>query len=308
MDIKDLKSFLAVAQHRSFLKAAEALGVAQSTVTKQVRKLEAELGRELFERSSRPIQLSAAGVEMLQVVAPLVNSINTLAGGMPPASERSPVVIACAHGFLNEVMLRTVTLFRDSFPQERVRLRLGTKPELVEMVVSGQVHLAITPAPDRLDALSFQPIAASERMLITPLDHPLLRRPLTSVADIAAFPLVLLGHRTQTRVLLEEAFEREGAAYDVAVELDSMEMVKRYIELGMGVGVAYSIALDRGDDRHLGIVSLSQFLPSEMVGVVTAKGARLPAAARDFITLARSTIGAPQFGQHVPAPKRASKS
>jgi DNA-binding transcriptional LysR family regulator len=158
------------------------------------------------------------------------------------------------------------------------------------MIGDGSVDLAIVPNPDNLTGLAFQPIAASERVIITPHNHPLLVRPLKSLSDLAIYPLILLGYRTHTRTLLEEAFEEQGLSYEVAIELDSMDMVKRYVEIGLGVGVAHRAALDNEDLSHLGVVPLGAFLPSELVGIVTRKDRQLSGYASDFASVLSLTL------------------
>lgn len=290
MDIRELESFCTAAHLRSFSKAAKALKMGQSTVTKHIQKLESELGKELFHRQERPVQLTAAGISLMRIAAPLVDGIRRFAEADSGASPARPITVGCAHGFMNEMLLKAVRAFRDRVPHCPIHIRVGTKPEVIDMVLNGTVDMGITPNPDRLSGLAFQPIAASERVAITPVDHPLLTRPLHSIAELAAYPLVMLGYHTQTRTLLERAFRQNGVSYEVAVEVDSMEMVKRYVELGLGIAIGHRAALDPDDATHLGIVSLSPFLPSELVGIVTKKESQLSGNAGEFVSILTTTL------------------
>lgn len=283
MDLKELQSFCMVARLRSFSKASQSLGIGQPAVTKHIHRLEAELGKSLIERGTRPTQLTPAGLELFRLATPLVEGLLRFARNERQQATLAPVVVACTHGFMNELLLRSVQSFRVVEPHQPVRIKLGTKQDVVSMVTSGAADFGIAPSPDRLKALNFAPLAASERVLITPRDHELLNRPLTSLAEIARYPLILLGYMTQTRVLIEDAFKEHGVAYEVAVELDSMDMVKRYVELGLGIGIGHKIALDAEDSVNLGIVPLSKFLPSELVGVTTSRSRPLPEAAAKLI-------------------------
>jgi len=290
MDLKELESFCMVARLRSFSQASQALKIGQPAVTKHVRRLEDQLGKALFQREARPVQLTAAGAHLLRLAQPLVEGIRDFSE--PPAARaaRTPVVLACTHGFMAEQLLDAVKRFRDRHPHTPLRIRLGTKPEVTAMVMAGKVDFGIAPSPDRLKSLSFLPLAASERVVMTPRDHALLARPLRSLDEIAGYPLILLGYRTQTRVLLEDAFREQGLAYEVAIELDSMDMVKRYVELGLGIGIAHRIALDHADADALGILSLSAFLPSELVGIVMRRDRRLAAEAEEFVEEIRAGL------------------
>lgn len=290
MDLKELESFCEAAKLRSFSRAAKVLRQRQPTVTKHIQKLEAELHLELFRREERPVQLTSAGANLLRVAAPLVEGIKSFIDGGKESPPSPPVVVACAHGFMNEVLLKSVRGFREQMPHSLIRIRIGVKPEIMKMVQTGEVELAITLNPGEQKGIAFQPMAASERVLITPRDHPLLTKPLKSLGEIAGYPLILMGFQTPTRKLLEDEFKRLSLGYEVAVELDSMDMVKRYVELGLGVGIGHRAALDPEDYRHLGIVSLSAFMPSELVGVVTRKDHRLSGPASDFVATFSATL------------------
>ena len=172
MNIKELESFCSAAQLLSFSQAAKSLNIGQPTVTKQIRKLEAELGRELFNRNARPVQLTEAGETLRQIALPLIEGLRNFQE-RGAKIQSSPVSVACPHGFTNELLLRAVQSFRERFPQCQLRIRVGTKAEVLRMVSDGEVDLAVVPNPDDLKNLVFQPLTASERVLITPLDHPL---------------------------------------------------------------------------------------------------------------------------------------
>ena len=88
---------------------------------------------------------------------------------------------------------------------------------------------------------------------------------------------------THTRFLLESELERRGVSYDIIVELDNMDMIKRYVALGMGISVGPRLAIEPEDERELGILSLSHLLPTEQAGVVTLRGKIISTPAMRFI-------------------------
>ena len=158
------------------------------------------------------------------------------------------------------------------------------------MVGNAEVDLGLIPAPERSEEFEFSGIFADERVLITPLNHPLLQKPLTSLDEIAQWPLILRRRETYTSTKLEEEFQRKGLSYEVLMELDSMDMVKRYVALGMGVSVGPRLAIDPEDKKELGIVSLTGLLPMEQSGIVTLRGKTLSTPARRLISVIRQTF------------------
>jgi DNA-binding transcriptional LysR family regulator len=292
MDIRELESFCRAADFRSFSRAAKSLHVGQSTVTKHIQKLETELGQELFNRNERPMQLTPAGIALMRIAAPLVDGLRRFAEAGKTEVPTQPIKVGCAHGFMNEMLLKVVRAFRDRAPHCPIRIKVGTKPEVIDMVLNGVVDFGMLPNPDHMPSLTFQPLAASERVAITALDHPLPTRPLRALSDIAVYPLVLLGYQTQTRTLLEQALKKDGVVPEIAVEVDSVDMVKRYVELGLGVAIVHKASLNPEDYQSLSVVSLSAFLPSELVGIVTRKDAQLPAASIEFVNILASALKA----------------
>ena len=120
--------------------------------------------------------------------------------------------------------------------------------------------------------------------------HCSLDVPLTSLAQIAEGPLILRGKETHTRALLEGEFAKRGLDYEVRVELDSMDLIKRYVSLGMGVAVGPMIAIEPEDREDLGIVGLSRLLPVDQGGIVTLRGKTLSTPAQSFMQATKDTL------------------
>ena len=165
------------------------------------------------------------------------------------------------------------------------------------MVEEGEVDIGLVPGPERSTELDFQGVFGYERVLITPLAHPLLSVPLTSIDQIAQWPLILMRPRTATRTMLEQEFRRRGASYEVVMEMDSMEIIKHYVALGIGVSVGPRLAMDPEDYEELGIVSLANLLPVEQAGIVTLRGKTLSGPAKNFALVLRDVLAPTASGQ-----------
>ncbi len=291
MELGELRSFCTAAELRSISKAAERLGIGQPTVTTHIRKLESELGTMLFDRVRRPIQLTSSGAALSRLATPLVKGIDELATSTSAAEAESPVSIASTQDIIPHALLRVVRVFERMYPHTRFRIRSGIVPDVFDMVKAGEVDMGVAPAPPRRpEDFEFVALFAYERVLITPLGHPLLATPLTSLDRIAEWPLILRTEGTHTRAMLEGQFRRKGLRYEILVELDSMDMIKRYVALGMGVSVGGRLAMEPEDQNTLGIVSLANLLPVEQVGIVTLRGKTLSTPTRNFISVLRDTL------------------
>lgn len=278
------------ARLRSISRAAERLGVGQPTVTTHIKKLEGELSTVLFDRVKRPIQLTLAGRRLAELATPLVEGIDGLAETTAEAEERGPVILAATPDIIPHTLLRVVRVFLARHPHVHLTIKSATRMQVSQMVAEGEADIGIIQHHDRDESFIFDGLFVYERVLITPLDHPLTRQPVESLEQIAQYPLIMMSEGTHTRDLLESELKRRGVGYEIVVDLDSMDMIKRYVALGMGVSVGPRLAIDPEDSETLGVVSLAHILPVEQGGVITLKGKRLSTPTRHFISVMRDVL------------------
>ena len=281
------------ARLRSISRAAERLGIGQPTVTTHIKKLETELNTVLFDRVKRPIQLTLAGRRLSELATPLVEGIDGLADTTAEAEERGPVVLAATPDIIPHTLLRVVRVFLARHPHIHLTIKSATRVQVSQMISEGEADIGIIQHYDRDDAFAFEGLFVYERVLITPLDHPLASQPVESLEQIARYPLILMSEGTHTRDLLESELKRRGVNYEIVVDLDSMDMIKRYVALGMGVSVGPRLAIDPEDHDNLGVVSLAHILPVEQGGIITLKGKRLSSPTQRFIAVMRDTLSVP---------------
>ena len=292
MEIRELRSFCSAARLRSVSRAAEQLGMGQPTVTTHIKKLEAELNTVLFDRVKRPIQLTLAGKRLQELAVPLVEGLDSLAQTASEAEERGPVVLAATPDIIPHTLLRVVRVFMARHPHIHLTIRSATRTQIMRMIADGDADIGIVQHYDRDEAFQFEGLFVYERVLITPLDHPLANEPVEHIEQIGRYPLILMSEGTHTRDLLESEFKRRGISYEIIVDLDSMDMIKRYVALGMGISVGPRLAIDPEDHINLGVISLSHILPVEQGGIVTLKGKRMSTPAHRFIAVMRDTLAA----------------
>ena len=290
MELRELRSFCTAARLRSISKAAKYLEIGQPAVTTHVKKLEDEFGAALFDRIKRPIQLTLAGATLFDLAAPLVEGIDELVSNVSKVEEEGPVRVASTLDIIPHALLRVVQVFLSSYPSIHLRIRSGNWKEVLEIVAEGSVELGIVPGPGNGPDFDFHGLFLYERVLIAPLGHPLLQSPLTSLGEIAPWPLILRAQGTSTRAILEDEFRRKGLRYEVVIELDSIDMIKAYVSLGLGISVGPRLAMEPEDEAHLGIADLTTLLPMEHAGVVTLRGKSLSGPAQKFVEVLRSNF------------------
>ena len=286
MELRELISFYHVARLRSVSKAARALELGQPTVTTHLRKLEGEFGITLFDRIKRPIQLTSEGQTLLELVTPVVTSVDALKTQMDYAERRGSFVVGAYPDLVSHHLPLGIQRFRDQFPEVRIRLLARTYNPLIQLVRSGEIDMAFcSPPPTDDPTLEFKELFQYNVILMAPTGHELLRRHQISLEDIASSPLILSGPESLLRQRIDQALKNQGLAGDVVLALDDTESIKRYVEIGMGVAVASDFTMHIEDHDRLGVVPLTHIFPSSVVGVCTLKGKFAGQAVRNFIEL-----------------------
>ena len=290
MELRELKSFVAAARHSSVSKAAEELGLGQPTVTTHVKKLEKELSMVLFDRVTRPIRLTLSGQTICELVEPLLEGIDSLASRSSEAEERGPVTIAATPDIIPHTLLKVVRVFNSLFPNVYLRIKSATRTNVIALVKRGEIDAGIIQHPESGGDLDFEPLFLYERVLIAPKGHELLDSPMNSIDPVANYPLIMMARGTYTREILEEQLQKKGLNYEVIMELESMDMIKRFVALGMGVSVGPKLAIEEDDLNELGMISLANFLPVDQAGIITLPGKNLSTPAGQFITVMRDIL------------------
>ena len=291
MELRELISFYHVARVRSVSKAARTLELGQPTVTTHLRKLEDEFGITLFDRIKRPIQLTSEGLTLLELVTPVVTSIDALKTQMDYAERRGSFVVGAYPDLVTHHLPAGIQKFRDDYPDVRIRLLARSYNPLIQLVRSGEIDLAFCSSPPADDSsLEFKELFKYNTVLMMPPGHELLNGQPIGLEDIVRFPLILPAPESQIRQRVEQAFKAHGLTPDVVLALDDTESMKRYVEIGMGIGIGADFTLHAEDHHRFGVVRLDHLFPGSTIGVCTLKGKFAGQAVRNFVEMLSDQI------------------
>lgn len=284
MELREIISFYHVARLHSVSKAARRLELGQPTVTTHLRKLEDEFGITLFDRIKRPIQLTSEGHIFMELITPIVESVDALKTQMDYTERRGSLHIGAYPDLVTHHLPRPIQSFLGFYPDVRLQLMARSYASLIQLVKSGELDLAICSPPLADEpSLSFSELFSYSVVLLTPPGHQLLQKHPITLHDIANWPLILSSPESLTRRNLEQAFKDSGVNFDVVLAVDHAESVKQYVEIGMGVAIGNDFTLHPEDHDKLGVVSLEHIFSSSVIGVCTLKGKFLGRAVRNFI-------------------------
>jgi LysR family transcriptional regulator, low CO2-responsive transcriptional regulator len=303
LDSDRLLAFVTVAHEQGFSKAAQVLGKTQSAVSQAVMALEAELGARLFVRDGRSTRLTDAGRVLLEHAERVLDDMARARERLSALGElrSGRLVIGATDTLACYVLPPVLRAFRDRHPGVELRLEHRPSPATAVEVAEWRVDVGIValPLPAGLEArgrpiegrVQIEELAPYEDVAICPPDHPLAKKRRVQAAELAREPLLLLDRTTGTRAFLEGAWARDGLRPTVQMEMTSVEVLKRLVELGFGVSIVPSVSVQREVEAGtLVAVKLVEPRSGRSVGLVTPVGSASSPAVAAFSAVARSIL------------------
>lgn len=268
MDLDQLRYFLRIADRQNFTRAAEDLGISQPALSRSIQKLEDELGQPVFERKTRSVALTDAGI-LLQARAQHVFSIlddtkSEITDDGQSGRVRVGAIPTIAPYYLPEVLRQ----FSKEFPKATLIVQENTTDALLKSCAQGEIDLAILALPVPAKYLEVEELFEEELLLVLPPDHPLVNQEKIRITDVEPYPFVLLdeAHCLSDNIV---SFCRQRSFQPVAVERTSqLAMVQELVSLSHGVSMIPAMArrCDQSDRRVYR--SFSGRKPTRTVAVV----------------------------------------
>jgi DNA-binding transcriptional LysR family regulator len=287
--LQQLRGFCYAARTKSISNAAEKMALSQPSVSLQIKALERELGAQLFARRGPRIELTHDGHRLLEIARPIVEAIDQLDENfafMRESVERGTVNVAAGGSTIQYLLPPFVKKYTREYPQVDVRLHNVTGKAGLALLRECDVDFAVGPMLDTPADIQFHPLVTYEPTLITRRDHPLSSRARVTLKDIAKYPLILPPKEQCTYRLVEMVFAEHSLEYDVKLEVGGYDVIKKYVQLGLGISIVMSHCLTGAD--HLHAVPLGRWFPKRTYGVVLRKAQPLAPAADRFVEMIRS--------------------
>lgn len=281
-------------------EVAQALYTSQPGVSRQIRELEEELGVQIFVRAGKRLTgLTPPGESLMPIVEKLLFEADNLrrAGLDFSTSDQGRLSIAATHSQARYALPQVVRDFRSRFPQVVLHLHQGSPQQVAQMLLSGEADIGVaTEALSTHDELVTLPCYRWTHSIVVPPGHALLdiEGPLT-LEQLVQHPIITYEQGYTGRAHIDEAFAREGLAPDVVLSAMDADVIKTYVELGMGVGIVASIAVDAERDRHLRLLDAGHLFEVNLTRLGLRRGAWLRGYAFHFIesfvpTLTRDVV------------------
>jgi DNA-binding transcriptional LysR family regulator len=289
--LPQLRAFLALADERSFTRAANRLRVSQPALTVQIRNLETSLGVRLFDRDPRDVALTRVGGELAPRLRRLVADLD---GAMSDVSDvakgrRGTIRIAALPSFSASRLPDVVARFRVDNPAISFVIRDAIASKVVAAVQDETVDLGVTASVERNADVEIIHEATDRLCVVFPRRHPLAGRRKIGLDDLVDFPLVLMDPETSVRAIVDAAFVSAGRIVRPAAEATYMMTAIGLVRAGLGITILPASAKEIDAEPTLRARSISDSRFSRTISLVKRRKRTLPPACEEFL---KELIGA----------------
>ncbi|GAB4062681.1 CysB family HTH-type transcriptional regulator [Uliginosibacterium sediminicola] len=278
-----------VRQNFNLTDVANALFTSQPGVSKHIKDLEDELGVELFiRRGKRLLGLTEPGKELVVIVERMLldaRNIKKLADQFTQ-KDQGQLTIVTTHTQARYALPKVVTSFKQEYPKVHLALHQGSPQEIVQQLLSGEADIGIaTESLDTESELVTFPYYDWHHAVLVPAGHPLLDVQPLSLAALAEYPIVTYHTGFTGRSKIDRAFAEANLSPDIVMSALDADVIKSYVELGLGIGIIAPGAYNAAKDNDLRLIEAPELFALNTTRIAVRRGHYLRGYAYRFIEL-----------------------
>jgi len=288
---RQLNAVLAVSEYRSFIAAAAFVQTSQPALTRSIKRVEDVLGVRLFDRTTRRVEITAAGREFAAIAERMLNDLRIGVRSMREigGAQRGQIIISSIMSVANSVLPAVAANYRAMHPGVELNVREGVHGSVLEDVRSGVADLGITYVDEVPDFVTPTRVRREVFDVVLPRAHPLLkaRRRGMAMAEIAKYPLVSLPSDSRTRRLIDSAAAADGISLEHVVTVTQFATMMSFVRAGVGLAIVPAGSLANSLSRQLVAIRLTKPRLSHHLGIIRLRDRELTPAAAGFAALLR---------------------
>ncbi len=295
MELRHLRTFRAVAETGSFTQAGRRVNLSQAAVSLHIKALEEDLGTPLFARVGKRVTLTSAGQAFLRHVQAILNACDLARSEVARLTEenRSTLRVGTASTMIALHPLPEILVeLKRQFPALELVVFAGTSEAIVRRLLERRLDVGLISLPVEAPLLQTEPLYGDRLVAVVPPHHPLAPAREVTVQQLASEPLILGERGGNRRRIIDLFFERAGLRPHVVMELNRDEVIKRMVEVGLGVGILPGLTVQREVQAGLLRALPIRGLKSRWeLGVAYLKEETPSEALRAFLQLCRAYLG-----------------
>ncbi len=289
MDINQLEVLVAVAQQKSFSRAAKTLHRSQPAVSQAVRRLETEIGARLFDRSSKDGAPTAAGHVLINFAEQMISLRAHAHTAIRELKDlhRGKLTLS-ANEYTVMYLLPLIPVFRALHPHIKIEVKRSLASRIPAEILGRQTEIGILSFKPNDPAVAALPVLVDELVLIVPPGHPLSQKKTVSVKELGAESFIAHNVRSPYRERVISTFQKYKTPLNISMEMPTFEAIKTFVEHGMGVALVPRLAAQAEIARgQVAALAVREMKSERRLHLVFRKGASLSHAARAFLRVAR---------------------
>ncbi len=288
--LQQLKGFYHTAQCNSFSKAAEKMGLTQSTITLQLQSLERDLGIKLLDRNAKKVELTKEGKMFYSYAVPYIQGMDNLFENFKEDLKKfdSAIVdIAANHVSISYILPRYIKKFKDIHSDVRFKIRNLAKEDAIKKLINDEVDMFLYPMPQNgIPAeCDFIPLAEYHPILLVKKNHPLATKKSITLADISPYELVRIDPKFIVLPAFEEAVRLYKFKVTMELEVFDWEILKKFVRADIGIAIISDMALEDGWEKEFVIRDLTNYFPKMMYGILVKKRKIATGLVKEFLEL-----------------------
>ncbi|WP_043838073.1 LysR family transcriptional regulator [Muricoccus aerilatus] len=287
----DLDAFLQVAEAGSFRGAAEKMRLSQPAVSARIRHLEDGLGLRLFDRTTRRVTLTSAGVRLRQRVELMFGELRVLVHELDDEAHlrRGRVTIGATLSVATSFLPKAIARFRQQWPAIEVILHDNLYGRDLERLSRGELDLAVTPFVNGDQSFCFEPLLTDQYLVAVPSRHPLASQEVVPLAALGTEPLITMPPQSAAWSNFQEAFASIGVEFRPAFQTRSALTTLAMVREGVGIGFVTRLMATSVRMTDITLLPLEDAVLSREVGIVTVRGRALLPSGLAFAQVIRQT-------------------
>ncbi|HWU03094.1 MAG TPA: LysR family transcriptional regulator [Novosphingobium sp.] len=295
MDLRKFDYFLRVAELGSFSRAAASLHITQPVLSRQIRRLEEELGLALFYRNGRGVMLTQGGQCLLENARSMQATLNSTMAEL--AAIKNEFVGHASIGMPSSVgrvmAVPLARMCREQFPNVHLHIVEAFSGDIVERLHHGRLDIAVTYTSASVQGFAIDPVAVEKLMLVSPPGQR--PAPVVDLATLAGLPLILSGPAHPLRIEIERAARAAGLTLNMVMEVDALSAMLQMIEVGFGHAIMPPSALAGAPEegpgtRHLCTTPLAHDMPEHTLFVASGPQRSSSAPVRHLARMVRQVM------------------
>jgi len=290
MKLQQLRYLCETANHNMNLsRAAKNLHTSQPAISKQIQLLEEELGVDIFLRNGkRIVRITPPGEQIIKIATRMLRDADNLKRIAQEFTDEAggTLTIATTHTQARYALPPVIKRFTARYPKVKLILRQGNPMQISSLVSSGEADIAIaTEAIEHFQELVMLPCYEWNRCVVVPPKHPLLKLKKLTLEAINQYPIITYDFAFTGRSKINQAFARKGLEPNVVLTAIDSDVIKTYVELGLGIGILANMAFDVKRDKQLKSIDASHLFEPSTTRIGISRNSYIRGYVFDFIEM-----------------------